>query len=117
MPSITTSTLLLTLLLGIGLIFFLRAASKDRTTIVELRSSRPPLEVLDGLAGWLQRRGLFAVRGDPSIARPRFEREGEASPALASPLGGLPTPRAAPLAPVVSHCSTHPAPPPPRRLL
>ena len=47
MPSVTTSTLLLTLLLGIGLVFFLRAASKDRTTVVELRSSRPPLEVLE----------------------------------------------------------------------
>ncbi|MFN5163356.1 MAG: cofactor assembly of complex C subunit B, partial [Cyanobacteriota bacterium] len=31
MPSLI-STLVLTLLLGIGLVFFLRAASKDRTT-------------------------------------------------------------------------------------
>jgi len=36
------STLLLTLLLAIGLVFFLRAASKDRTTVVDVRSSRPP---------------------------------------------------------------------------
>ena len=41
------STLLLTLLLAIGLVFFLRAASKDRTTVVEVHSPRPPVEVLD----------------------------------------------------------------------
>ena len=41
-----SSTLLLTLLIAVGLVFFLRAASKDRTTTVEVRSSRPPLEVL-----------------------------------------------------------------------
>ena len=44
------STLLLTLLLAIGLVFFLRAASKDRTTVVEVHSPRPPVEVLEGLA-------------------------------------------------------------------
>ena len=37
MPSPQTSTLLLTALLGIGLVFFLRAASKERTTVVEVR--------------------------------------------------------------------------------
>ena len=46
MPPALGSTLLLTLLLAVGLVFFLRAASKDRTTVVEVRSSRPPLEVL-----------------------------------------------------------------------
>ena len=53
MPSFQTSTLLLTLLLAIGLVFFLRAASKDRTTVVDVASSRPPLEVLEGLSDWL----------------------------------------------------------------
>ena len=48
------STLLLTLLLAIGLVFFLRAASKDRTTVVEVHSPRPPLEVLNGLSDWLR---------------------------------------------------------------
>ena len=45
-----SSTLLLTLLLAIGLVFFLRAASKDRTTVVEVHSPRPALEVLAGLS-------------------------------------------------------------------
>jgi hypothetical protein len=107
MPTITTSTLLLTLLLGVGLIFFLRAASKDRTTVVELTSSRPPLEVLDGLAGWLQRRGWSAVGGDPSSQRLRFEGDVEASPALALLLGGLASFGAAALALVL--CQLLPA--------
>ena len=34
MPAGFQSTLLLTVLLAIGLVFFLRAASKDRTTVV-----------------------------------------------------------------------------------
>ena len=40
------STLLLTILLAIGLFFFLRASSKDRTTIVEISSSQQPVKVL-----------------------------------------------------------------------
>ena len=55
-----SSTLLLTLLLAVGLVFFLRAASKDRTTTVEVRSSRPPLEVLSQLSEWLLQRGWRA---------------------------------------------------------
>ena len=45
MPAGFQSTLLLTVLLAIGLVFFLRAASKDRTTVVDVHSPRPPLEV------------------------------------------------------------------------
>jgi len=41
MPTLA-STLLLTLLLAVGLVFFLRAASKDRTTVVEVHSPAPP---------------------------------------------------------------------------
>ncbi|MFM7674986.1 MAG: cofactor assembly of complex C subunit B [Synechococcus sp.] len=59
------STLLLTLLLAIGLVFFLRAASKDRTTVVEVHSPRPPVEVLEGLSAWLTARGWRATEGDP----------------------------------------------------
>ena len=59
------STLLLTLLLAVGLVFFLRAASKDRTTVVEVHSPRPPLEVLQGLTQWLLERGWSAEASDP----------------------------------------------------
>ena len=41
MDPVLSSTLLLTTLMGVGLVFFLRAASKDRTTTVEVNSSRP----------------------------------------------------------------------------
>ena len=52
-----SSTLFLTILLAIGLVFFLRAASKDRTTVVDVQSSLPPLEVLKGVSSWLEDRG------------------------------------------------------------
>ena len=57
MQSAFSSTLFLTILLAIGLGFFLRAASKDRTTIVDVQSPLPPLEVLKGISAWLEKRG------------------------------------------------------------
>tara|TARA_B100000214_G_C23820554_1_gene559424 strand:- start:276 stop:833 length:558 start_codon:yes stop_codon:yes gene_type:complete len=57
MQSAFSSTLFLTILLAIGLVFFLRAASKDRTTVVDVQSSLPPLEVLKGVSSWLEDRG------------------------------------------------------------
>ena len=86
------STLPLTLLLVIGLVFFLRAASKDRTTVVEIRSSKPPLEVLPALAEWLQGRGWVAEETNPERRLLTFSGQVEASGALAvllSALGGV----------------------------
>lgn len=77
------STLLLTLLLAIGLVFFLRAASKDRTTVVEVHSPRPPLEVLDGLSCWLTARGWQTEAGDPDRRLLRFSGQVRASAPLA----------------------------------
>ena len=57
MQAAFSSTLFLTILLAIGLVFFLRAASKDRTTVVDVQSPLPPLEVLDGISLWLEERG------------------------------------------------------------
>ena len=57
MQSAFSSTLFLTILLAIGLGFFLRAASKDRTTVVDVYSPLPPLEVLKGVSLWLEKRG------------------------------------------------------------
>ena len=57
MQSAFSSTLFLTILLAIGLGFFLRAASKDRTTVVDVQSPLPPLEVLQGITIWLEERG------------------------------------------------------------
>ena len=86
------STLPLTLLLVIGLVFFLRAASKDRMTVVEIRSSKPPLEVLPALAEWLQGRGWVAEETNPERRLLTFSGQVEASGALAvllSVLGGV----------------------------
>ena len=58
------STLLLTILLGIGLFFFLRASSKDRTTIIEVSSSQQPIKVLNVLCEWLISRGWQQIGGD-----------------------------------------------------
>ena len=58
------STLLLTILLAIGLFFFLRASSKDRTTVVEITSSQKPIEVLNVMYEWLDLRGWNQAGGD-----------------------------------------------------
>jgi len=58
------STLLLTILLAIGLFFFLRASSKDRTTIIEITSSQKPIEVLNIMYEWLKLRGWEQIGGD-----------------------------------------------------
>ncbi|CAK6701171.1 cofactor assembly of complex C subunit B [Synechococcus sp. CCY9201] len=86
------STFLLTLLLAIGLVFFLRAASKDRTTVVEVHSPRPPVEVLQGLSDWLTARGWQSAGGDPDLRLLRFQGQVGSSTALAlllSLLGGI----------------------------
>ncbi|MBM5799391.1 MAG: cofactor assembly of complex C subunit B [Cyanobacteria bacterium K_DeepCast_35m_m2_023] len=88
----TGSTLLLTLLLAIGLGFFLRAASKDRTTVVDIHSPRSEVDVLDGLTSWLQARGWRSESVDPEQQLLRFRGQVASSPALAvllSLLGGV----------------------------
>lgn len=77
------STLLLTLLLAIGLVFFLHAASKDRTTVVDVQSPRPALEVLEGLVAWLKQRGWHPTAKDPQRQVLCFSGQVQASLALA----------------------------------
>ena len=86
------SVLLLTLLLAIGLVFFLRGASKDRTTVVDVHSSLPPLEVLNGVSAWLEERGWKRVGGDADRQVLRFQGSVASSASLAvllSLFGGL----------------------------
>ncbi|WP_216904971.1 cofactor assembly of complex C subunit B [Synechococcus sp. CCY 9618] len=82
MPTLC-STLLLTLLMAIGLVFFLRAASKDRTTVVEVHSPQPPVQVLEGLSGWLTARGWQTEAGDPERQLLRFRGQVRSSLPLA----------------------------------
>jgi hypothetical protein len=77
------STLLLTLLLAIGLVFFLRAASKDRTTVVDVTSPKPAVEVLEGLTSWLTARGWAASGGDANQQLLRFRGQVSSSVPLA----------------------------------
>ena len=89
MPSGFQSTLLLTVLLAIGLVFFLRAASKDRTTVVDVHSPRPPIEVLNGISNWLEQRGWSRDGGDAERQVLRFRGEVAASRPLAILLSAL----------------------------
>ena len=86
------STLLLTILLAIGLFFFLRASSKDRTTVIEITSSKNPLEVLNVIYDWLNLRGWKQTGGDFDQKILTFKGEVVSSKFLAfflSILGGL----------------------------
>ena len=64
MSNSLNSTFLLTILLAIGLFFFLRASSKDRTTVVEISSEKEPIKVLNSLYEWLTSRGWKQIGGD-----------------------------------------------------
>ena len=86
------STLFLTILLAIGLFFFLKASSKDRTTIIDISSSKKPVEVLNEVCNWLKIRGWkqIEVNSDKKILT--FRGQVVSSKSLAiflSILGGL----------------------------
>ncbi len=92
MPYSLNSTLLLTILLAIGLFFFLRASSKDRTTVVEITSTQKPLEVLNVMYEWLNLRGWKQTGGDFDQRILTFRGQVESSKLLAiylSLLGGF----------------------------
>ena len=58
------STFLLTILLSIGLFFFLRASSKDRTTTIDISTEADQIETLNIICGWLRLRGWNQVGGN-----------------------------------------------------
>ncbi|WP_236619806.1 cofactor assembly of complex C subunit B, partial [Candidatus Synechococcus spongiarum] len=75
--------LALTVLLATGLVFFLRASSKDRTTAMIISSYRPPLQLLRDLDSWLAERGWQVVRTHPEQRRLVYEGHVAASIPLA----------------------------------
>jgi len=83
MQSSYYSTFLLTILLAIGLGFFIRAASKDRTTVVDIASPLPPLDVLNGISNWLEERGWRREGGDLDRKVLRFNGSVAHSPLMA----------------------------------
>tara|TARA_B100000212_G_scaffold312791_1_gene265294 strand:+ start:4 stop:558 length:555 start_codon:yes stop_codon:yes gene_type:complete len=86
------STLLLTILLSIGLFFFLRASSKDRTTTIEISTEQDPIDTLNIICSWLKLRGWNQVGGNINQKTLTFKGQVISSNSLAiflSILGGL----------------------------
>ena len=86
------STFLLTILLSIGLFFFLRASSKDRTTTIEISTETDPIQTLNIICGWLKLRGWNQVGGNSEKKTLTFTGQVTSSNSLAiflSVLGGL----------------------------
>ena len=86
------STLLLTIVLSIGLIFFLKASSKDRTTIIDVSSSKKNIEVLNEVCNWLKSRGWQQIKVNSEKKILTFKGQVVSSKSLAiflSILGGL----------------------------
>ena len=86
------STFLLTILLSIGLFFFLRASSKDRTTTIEISTETDPIETLNIICSWLKLRGWNQVGGNSEKKTLTFTGQVTSSNSLAiflSVLGGL----------------------------
>ncbi len=86
------STFLLTILLSIGLFFFLRASSKDRTTTIEISTEIDQIDTLNTICSWLRLRGWNQVGGDLDQKTLTFKGQVISSNLLAiflSVLGGL----------------------------
>jgi uncharacterized membrane protein YphA (DoxX/SURF4 family) len=78
--SVITSTLLLTLLLMVGLFFFIRGSTKDRTQEVELVSEQPEESLLDQLRQYFGQRAYRVATVDAATNQVTFE--GRVRPSL-----------------------------------
>lgn len=68
-----------TLLMAVGLFFFIRASVKDRTEVLHLRSDRPPESLSSQLKDYLCQRRYQVVGFDPLDNRVTFEGNVRAS--------------------------------------
>lgn len=66
---VLTSTLLLTLLMLIGLVFFIRASTKDRIQVARLTSDQPQIELLEQLQSYFSDRAyrIAKVEADRNL--------------------------------------------------
>ncbi|MEC4813326.1 MAG: cofactor assembly of complex C subunit B [Scytonema sp. PMC 1069.18] len=71
--AVLPSTLLLTLLLSIGLFFFIRASTKDRTKTEQLVSEQDEETLMPRLREYFQSRSYRVVEVDPEQNRVFFE--------------------------------------------
>ncbi len=70
--AIISSTLLLTVLLAVGLVFFIRAASKDRTQQTQLYSEQTQEQLLPHLEQYFTQRGYQIAAVDPAQSQVTF---------------------------------------------
>jgi hypothetical protein len=71
--SILSSTALLTLLLSVGLFFFIRASTKDRIEVAQLMSDQSEESLLDGLKQYFADRAYRVISLDAEQNQVTFE--------------------------------------------
>ncbi len=80
MDSSLATTSLLTVLIAIGLLFFIRASVKDRTEVAQLRSSLSETEFLPQLQAYFDSRAYRVIGADQNTSE--ITLEGMVSPSL-----------------------------------
>jgi hypothetical protein len=80
MDSSLATTSLLTVLISIGLFFFIRASVKDRTEVAQLRSALSEAEFLPQLQAYFDQRAYRVITADRTTNE--ITLEGMASPSL-----------------------------------
>jgi Cofactor assembly of complex C subunit B len=80
MDSSLATTSLLTVLIAIGLLFFIRASVKDRTEVAQLRSTLSETEFLPQLQAYFDNRAYRVIGADRSTSE--ITLEGMVSPSL-----------------------------------
>lgn len=71
--SILASTALLTALLAVGLVFFIRASTKDRIQVSKLLSTQPELSLLEQLQQYFTQRAYRLTAVDAATQQITFE--------------------------------------------
>jgi hypothetical protein len=71
--SILVSTALLTVLLAVGLVFFIRASTKDRIQIAKLLSKQPEPSLLEQLQQYFSQRAYHLTAVDAATQQITFE--------------------------------------------
>lgn len=71
--SVLPSTFVLTVLLAIGLVFFIRASVKDRIEVVRLASDQSEVSLLDQLQAYFNQRAYRLTAADATQLKATFE--------------------------------------------
>jgi Flp pilus assembly protein TadB len=83
--TVTYSTLLLTLLLMVGLFFFIRASTKDRTETLSMTRNLPPQPMREWLIAHFQNRAYHIQANESLATDPQFdavELQGNVRPSI-----------------------------------